>query len=402
MGEERTGRRPGRGVVLIVGEARAHQRHRGLDPAAPRLRRSSASRAAAWTRRWKLSASPVDLDQRVTAERRDQPVQTERLGNSRAEFLRQSLVVLGKQTPRNRLGRQESAEAQQIDGQRLPWRAADRSPWSCRPSRDSPREAFRQPTARFDGCGRDRDSRRDHSGLAHVGGRLRERERQVAELLGDRICRVAVGLPGLVEQKPDRGVAARAPARRAAARAASRVARGDQHPAAASLGRRLVSLGPGRVVEHEQPAVPARERLRTASATAARSPSPAFASRAARRARRSPRAASPAPRRAATRRDRSRRRERRRIRARAGSCRRRPCPHGGERDAAVRELHVQLIEQRIPPGEVRVAQKRHVPDGRQALASTSPAASPSAGGDGRTKGGLGASQRLSGCRARRP
>ena len=43
VGEEHTGRHPGRGIVPIVGEARAHQSHCSLDPAAP----SVGSRASA-------------------------------------------------------------------------------------------------------------------------------------------------------------------------------------------------------------------------------------------------------------------------------------------------------------------------------------------------------------------
>ena len=38
VGEEHTGRHPGRGIVPIVGEARAHQSHCSLDPAAPSVR----------------------------------------------------------------------------------------------------------------------------------------------------------------------------------------------------------------------------------------------------------------------------------------------------------------------------------------------------------------------------
>jgi hypothetical protein len=98
--------------------------------------------------------------------------------------------------------------------------------------------------------------------LRHIGRRLGERQRQVAELVGHRIRCVAVVLPSLVEQEADGGVAIEHRHVERQRGRPVRVARGDQHPAAACLRQEAREVvGSGRVVENQQPAVPAAERL---------------------------------------------------------------------------------------------------------------------------------------------
>ena len=87
MGEHGTGRRPGRRIIAIVGKASAHQCHRSLEPAAPLFRLQGIPRRCL-DEAVEAQRLARDLDQRIAAERRDQPVETERLGDSRAEFLR--------------------------------------------------------------------------------------------------------------------------------------------------------------------------------------------------------------------------------------------------------------------------------------------------------------------------
>jgi hypothetical protein len=184
--------------------------------------------------------------------------------------------------------------------------------------------------------------------------------------LGDRICRVAVLLVRLIEQKSNRAVAVEHRHVERQRERPVRVARGDQHPADAGSWQEVSQVvGLGRVVEHQQPALPPGQRLtdglreRGEVALARLSDAERFGQGGIifKQARRLLGAQPPD--------------EIEIAGVAVGVFERKlgltdaaHAPHGGERHAAVRKIAVQLIEQLVPPGKVRVAQKRHVPDGR--------------------------------------
>jgi hypothetical protein len=161
--------------VPIKGKAGQHQRHRALDPTAPFVRYEGIPRHRL-NQAVKAQALAGHLDQRITAELSDQPVEAEGLGNCCAEFRRQGRVVLGQEAAWNCLRRQERAEAQQVDGERL----SGSQPVNRHGRADRRGIALGRPFLGPQFASKIAEeveiAGEAYPGLRHVGRRLRERE----------------------------------------------------------------------------------------------------------------------------------------------------------------------------------------------------------------------------------